>query len=442
MSALLAEIATAELTTKRALLRAFVYKNHTTKYDWSKIGRPSQQTPEGRWRVWFIKAGRGWGKTRTGGEECRKQVKRGRRRLALVGATAADVRDTMIEGESGIMAIHPDHERPTYEPSKRRLTWPNGAIATLYSADEPERLRGPQHDFAWADELASWRYPAAWDMLQFGLRLGDNPQVVVTTTPKPRAFIKKILSHPKTVVTHGSLYENKDNLAEDFVEYILGTYEGTRLGRQEIDGEFLEDTPGALWTHDLIEQTRWIGDIPPLSRIVVAIDPAVSVAEESDETGISVVGKGLITPDMFEGRMLPDFPFHVEHGFVLADRGGRLTPQEWADRAVSLYHEFEADAIVAEVNNGGNLVTENIRTRYPSVRVRSVTATRGKVMRAEPVAGFFEQGRAHMTRGFPLLEDQLCSFVPGQLDKSPDRVDAMVWAFHDLMVKSKSIKAA
>ncbi len=254
-------------------------------YAWRAWARPSQLPPEGNWRVWLLLAGRGFGKTRSGAEFVRERVNLGEaKRVALVAPTAADARDVMVEGESGLLAISPPNERPLYEPSKRRLTWPNGAVATLFSADEPERLRGPQFDLAWCDELAAWRYPAAWDILAMGLRLGTHPRVVATTTPKPVPLIRALLKTPDCVVTRGSTRENADNLAPSFLGAILAHYEGTRLGRQELDAELIEDVPGALWTRDAIERTR-VDAAPVLRRIVVAIDPAVSSKDDAEDPG-------------------------------------------------------------------------------------------------------------------------------------------------------------
>ena len=265
------------------------------RYGWDGVrARKEQIAPPGDWRTWLLLAGRGFGKTRTGAEWVRSQVwNHGRRRVALVAPTAADARDVIVEGESGLLNIGAPKERPYYEPSKRRLTWPNGAIATTYSADEPERLRGPQHDAAYCDEVASWRYPEAYDMLLFGLRLGADPRVVVPTTPKPVKIVRELVADPTTVVTRGSTYENRANLATAFLAQIIKKYEGTRLGRQEIEAEVLDDMPGALWTRGLLEELRWpVGKpVPDLSRIVVAIDPAVTTGEEADETGVIVAGR-------------------------------------------------------------------------------------------------------------------------------------------------------
>ncbi len=394
-------------------------------YDWRLWGRPSQLPPTGNWQVWLILAGRGFGKTRTGAEMMRARATRlMARRLALIAPTANDARDVMVEGESGILAISPPWERPRYEPSKRRLTWPNGAIATLFSADEPERLRGPQHDAAWCDELASWRYPEAWDMLMLGLRLGADPRVVVTTTPRPTAILRELIVDPRVIITRGTTYENRTNLAPAFLGQIVRKYQGTRLGRQELNAELLEDVPGALWNRGMIEACR-AHTAPTLIRIVVAIDPAASSTVGADETGIIVAGKD------DNGR-----------GWVLANSSGRYPPMEWAKTAVSAYRAHRADRVVAEVNNGGDMVQAMLRMIEPNVPFRAVRASRAKVTRAEPVAALYEQGRVHHLGAFPQLEDQMCAFTAdtqtsregGPRSYSPDRVDALVWALTDLLV--------
>lgn len=321
--------------------------------------------------------------------------------MALVAPTAADARDVMVEGESGILAISPPWCRPVYEPSKRRLTWPNGAIATLYSADKPDRLRGPQHDGAWADEVGSWRYPEAWDNLMFGLRLGADPRCVVTTTPRPVKLIRNLVGDPTTAETRGSTYENRDNLAQAFLNTIVKKYEGTRLGRQELYGELLDDVPGALWQRKVLDDLRR-EKAPDLARVVVAIDPATTSEEDSNETGIVAAGLGV------DG-----------HGYVLDDASLRDSPSAWARAAVRLYYRRQADRIVAEVNNGGDLVETVLRTVDPRVSYKGVHAARGKVIRAEPVAALYEQGRVHHVGLFEDLEDQLCNWVPGM--DSPDR---------------------
>lgn len=376
--------------------------------------RDKQIPPLGDWSVCMWLTGRGWGKTRTGSEELRRRVvDEGAKRVAIVAPTAADARDVMVEGESGVLAVcRRAKVAVQYEPSKRRITWPEyDAIATTYSADEPDRLRGPQHDFAWCDELAAWRYPEAWDMLMFGLRLGTNPQCIVTTTPKPRKLIRDLVEDPRCVVVRGSTYENRDNLAETFFSTIIRAYEGTTLGQQELHGEILTDIPGALWHRGLIQRR----EDPGCSRIVVAIDPAVTSKESSDETGIIVAGKD---GDRF---------------FVLEDLSGRYSPDQWARIAVEAYRNWSADRIVGEVNNGGDMIESVIRQVDRDVSYTSVRATRGKAVRAEPIAALYEQGRGFHVGAFPELEDQMCSWTQ-EADWSPDRLDAMVWSGHELML--------
>ena len=385
-------------------------------YNWSFWARPNQLPPPGTWLVWLLLAGRGFGKTRTGAEWVRHEVETGRRgRLALVAPTAADARDVMIEGESGILRVSPNSFRPHYEPSKRRLTWPNGALATAFSADEPDRLRGPQHDGAWAEELAVWRYPEAWDMLMFGLRLGQEPRAVVTTTPKPVKLIRDLLQGKATTVTRGTTYENRANLARSFFEQIVAQYEGTRLGRQELLAELLEDVPGALWKREAIERLRVVKR-PQLVRVVVGVDPAASSGAVSAETGILAAGLGA------DG-----------HGYVLDDLSLRGSPGAWAAAVVTGYYKFTADRVIAEVNNGGDMVESTVRTVDPTVSYKAVHASRGKQTRAEPVAALYEQGKVHHVGVFADLEEQMCSWVPSDA-KSPDRMDALVWALTELML--------
>ena len=384
------------------------------------MARPEQLAPGGEWLIWLILAGRGWGKSLTGAQWVRAQAEAGVSPIALVGATSADCRDVMLEGPSGILSICPNSNRPLYEPSKRRLTWPSGVTATLFSSEEPERLRGPQHACAWLDELCAWRnLGETWDQLQFGLRIGRRPRQVVTSTPKPskllRALVKRAAETGDVVITKGSTFDNAANLAPSFLADIERQFGGTRLGRQELSAEILDDTPGALWTRDLIEKTR-VEPVHPgkLKRIVVAIDPAVSVGEGSDETGIVVAGLG-----------------HSGEFFILADLSGRYLPNDWATRAVGAYRQFSADRIIAEANQGGAMVESTIRAVAPNVPVRLVHASRGKITRAEPISALFEQGRAHLAGTFNELEDQLCTFEAGS-SSSPDRFDAMVWAMTEL----------
>ena len=396
-------------------------------YDWAFWGRPEQQMPSGDdWDKWLILAGRGWGKTRTGAETVRAWVRSGYRRIALVAATAADARDVLVEGESGILRVHPDAERPLYEPSKRRLTWPNGAIATTYSADEPDRLRGPQHDAALCDELASWSYPEAWDMLMMGLRLGERPRVAITTTPRPIKIIRDLMSDPRCRVTRGATHDNALNLAPQFLSQIVARYEGTRLGRQELYAEVLTDNPGALWHRDSMIEPYRVRDLPYVRRIVVAIDPAVTSSEDSDETGIIVAALGE------DGR-----------GYVLEDVTCKESPAGWAARAIEAYHKWGADRIVAEGNQGGDMIETIIRSIDPAISYTRVHARHGKYARAEPVAALYEQGRiSHVGASLGLLEDELCEYDQTTARASPNRLDALVWALTSLMLGAPGLSYA
>lgn len=370
-------------------------------------------------------AGRGFGKTRAGAEWVRSLVESGSaHRIALVGPTLHDVRSVMVEGDSGILAISPPWNRPRFEPSKRLLTWPNGATASLFGAEEPERLRGPQHDAAWCDELCAWKQTeAAFDMLLFGLRLGQQPRAMITTTPKPSPLLKRLLVDPKTRVSRGTTFDNLKNLAPGFAHSVIARYRGTRLGRQELNAELLEDTPGALWSRDLIEASRT--EIPPnLERVVVAVDPPASIGENADECGIVAAGK---TTD--------------DRAVVIRDDSERgLSPHGWASKAVKLYHALHADRIVAETNMGGAMVEAIIREIDPAVAFRAVHASRGKVARAEPVAALYEQGRVLHAGAFEQLEDQMCNYTGDRrlAGGSPDRLDALVWALSDLMLTRSS----
>jgi phage terminase large subunit-like protein len=337
----------------------------------------------------------------------------------------------MVEGPAGILAVHPKEFRPLYEPSKRRLTWPNGAQATLYNAVEPDQLRGPQHDAAWGDEVAKWRYMEdTWDQLQFGLRLGKHPRQIITTTPRPLPLIRKMLNDETVVVTRGATLDNAANLAESTIKFLYERYAGSRLGRQELDGEVLEDIPGALWSRSNIDEHRLRSAPYEMSRIIVAIDPATSSEERSDETGIVCVG-------------LAKDPDGYSRGYLLADRSIRGTPEEWAKAAVALYREFEADRIVAEKNQGGEMVAAVLRAVDRNVPVTLVSATRGKVVRAEPVSALYEQGRIHHVGRFNELEDQMCTFSQDydRANGSPDRMDALVWGFTALFEKITGRKA-
>jgi phage terminase large subunit-like protein len=362
--------------------------------------------------------GRGAGKTRSGAEWIRQRVEAGlSKRIALVAQTPADVRDVMVEGESGLLKISPSWNMPLYEPSKRRLTWPNGAFALAFSSYEPDRLRGPQFDTAWCDELASWHYSReTWDNLMFTMRLGEEPKVAVTTTPKPIRLLRDLIDRPDCVVTRGSTYDNIQNLPPQFFQAILNRYEGTSLGRQEIYADILEEAEGALWDRDWLDRFR-VRHIPEgLQRIVIAIDPAVTSHEQSDETGIIAVGLG-----------------EHENIYVLEDWSGRYSPNGWASAAISLYDKLDADLIVGEVNNGGDMVEYTLRTVDSAIPYKAVHASRGKQARAEPVAALYEQGKGHHVGTFGELEDQLCTWEPLSSDKSPDRMDALVWAVSELV---------
>lgn len=428
------------------------------RYDWAFWGRPDQQEPESfrnaTKKVWFIRAGRGYGKTRTGAETTKRRVRDGKAgRIAIVAPTAGDARDIMIEGESGLLAVHPDWDKPNYEPSKRRVTWDNGATATVFSADEPDRLRGPQYDFVWGDEPASWRFgEEAWDNIEFGLRLGRHPQALLTGTPRPLPWLKAIMNDDETVVTTGSSFRNLANLAESFIRRILKKYEGTRLGLQELHALVLEDVEGALWRRSMIDadRVRWVQNeegglylpVPDLDVVVVAVDPAGTSGPDADETGIIVAGR---QGSRDEG-----------HAYVLGDYSLRGTPIEWADAVLKAYDDHQADKIVAEVNMGWDLVVANIHARRPRVKVEKVTAKRGKKLRAEPVSTLYEAHRVHHVgmldsqqahvgatgevEGEEGLETQMCEWVPGESDGSPDRVDALVYAITDLLGETKKRK--
>ena len=386
---------------------------------WEFWARPKQLAPAGDWTYWLLLAGRGFGKSRSLSEWSKqKALEMPGSRGAIISATAADARDVLIEGVSGILSVHPEDERPLYEPSKRRITWGNGTIATVFTADKPDRLRGPQFHWAICDELCAWRFGReAYDMLMFGLRLGENPQCAIATTPKRTPLLKEILNDQATVTTKGSTYENQDNLAAGFFRNIIGRYEGTRLGRQELNAELLEDVDGALWNRALLEETR-VTRVPPMRKVVVAVDPKASTSARS-ESGIVVCGLG-----------------QDKHGYLMEDASIDGSPEAWARQAVSAYHRHKANAIVAETNNGGDMVVHTIHTVDPSVPVIKVTATRGKHTRAEPVSALYEQKKIHHHGAFPLLEDQYCSWVPGE--DSPDRMDAAVWGFTELMVSGRS----
>lgn len=383
-------------------------------YDWDFWAREEQQYPEGDWTFWILMGGRGAGKTRTGAE-CVRSWHHEHERIALVSQTKGDGRDVMIEGDAGILAVSPPDERPSYEPTKRRLSWPNGSVATLYSGDEPDQLRGPAHEVAWVDELSKFKYPQdAWDNLMLGLRLGQRPRACVTMTPRPIPIVKALVSDRRTHLTRETTFENLDNLAPSFREEILTKYEGTRLGRQELLAEILDEVEGALWTQALVEQHR-VTDHPDLMRIVVGVDPPGSI--EGAEAGIVAAGAAR------KGDKV--------HYYVLDDRSLHASPDGWGKEAVAVYRTRRADRILGERNFGGDMVESTIRTVDPDVSYRDVVSSRGKQLRAEPIAALSEQGRLHMVGSFPALEDELTSWVPG--DRSPNRMDAMVFAVTELL---------
>lgn len=385
---------------------------------WRLEQRCAQVPPDdGDWQTWLILAGRGWGKTRTGAEWIVEQAQTlPGTRWAIVAPTFADARDTCVEGDSGVLYCL--GEQPAvWNRSLGELVMANGSRIKLFSADEPDRLRGPQHHGAWCDELAAWRYPDAWDQLQFGLRLGDRPRTVVTTTPRPTALVRRLHDRASTHITTGHTRENAANLAPAALAELEATYAGTRLGRQELEGELLTDTPGALWTLAEIEAAR-VQEHPDLDRIVVGVDPAVTSGEDADLTGIVVVG-----------RAGEDF-------YLLADRSGRYTPDGTAQVAVGLLDDFDADRVVGEVNNGGDYIGTVLRHVDRNVPYRQVRASRGKRVRAEPIAALYEQGRVHHVGAFDDLEDQLCRWTPDD-PGSPDRMDALVWACSDLLEPSR-----
>jgi len=396
--------------------------------------RPEQIAPDGDWDIWLILAGRGWGKTRTGAQWVREQVQNGARRIALIGETASDTRDVMVEGISGILSVYPDADRPLYEPSKRRITWPNGAVAITFNATEPDQLRGPNFDLAWCDELAKWRYAReTWDQLQFGLRIGDHPRVLVTTTPRPIELVKAIVagSEGKVHITRGNTMDNRSNLAEKFLEKIVARYDGTRLGRQELRGEILGDIPNALWTYAQIESARVREQPEELDRIIVAVDPAISNTETSDEHGIIVAG----------------YEQGSNEAYVLEDASMTGTPMQWARRAIALHDEYEADGIVVEINQGGDMVAQTLRSVRNNIPIIEVRASRGKHIRAEPIASLYEQGRVHHVGAFPELETQMTQMTTFGFEGegSPDRLDALVWALSNLfpvMVRAKKDRTA
>ncbi|OJY08449.1 MAG: ATP-binding protein [Rhizobiales bacterium 62-47] len=392
--------------------------------------RPPELAPNGEpWLIWLMIGGRGAGKTRAGAEWIRAQAlglppfaSEAVARIALVGETEHDVREVMIEGVSGLLAVHPRAQRPVWSPSRKRLEWSNGAVAYAFSAEDPESLRGPQFGCAWSDEMAKWRYAeATFDMLQFGLRLGNQPRQLITTTPRPTALLKRLMCDPASAVTRAPTHVNALNLAPTFLKSVMARYQGTRMGRQELDGEIIEDRPDALWSRALLESCRVI-EAPPLQRIVVAVDPPASSSKRADACGIVAAG-------LSESGTL----------YVLADETVKAaTPATWAARAIALWQRLEADVLVAEVNQGGEMVRAVMHEIDNSVPVVPVRAMRGKWVRAEPVAMLYAQGRVKHAGTFPALEDEMCDFGSNGLSSghSPDRLDALVWAITALTARA------
>lgn len=390
-------------------------KRASSASSWRKVARPEQIEPSGDWSTWLILAGRGWGKTRTGAEWFREQAKQSPF-MRIIAPTFADARDVCVEGESGLKRICLPGELVLWNRSMGEGEFRNGSRFKVFSGAEPERLRGPQSYADWCDELGAWAYPrATWDMAQMGLRLGQHPRAVVTTTPRPNDVIRELLKLGSTHVTKGTTYDNRANLAPSFFASIVSRYEGTRLGRQELNAELLEDVPGTLWVREWIDRLRVTG-VPKLVRIVVAIDPSAGSKDSSDEAGIVVVGKG-----------------DDKHGYVLGDYTLRGTPSQWASEAIAAYHRHNADRIIAEVNNGGEMVETVLRgvEGGEAIPYTSVHASDSKRTRAEPVSALYEQNRIHHVGIFSALEDEQCNWIPSE-GKSPNRIDALVWAVTEL----------
>jgi phage terminase large subunit-like protein len=398
---------------------------------WRLWAHAGQLAPDDGWHTWLIMAGRGFGKTRAGAEWVRAIAEADRTaRIALVGSTLGEARRVMVEGPSGLLAIAPWRKRPVFEPSKRQLTWPGGAVATLYSAAEPESLRGPQHSHAWCDEIAKWdqaggRAESTWDNLLLGLRLGKAPRAVATTTPRAVPLLKRLLRQPELIVTRGTTGDNRDNLPPGFVRSVRAQFGRSLLGRQELDGELIEEIEGALWTRALLEDCREDCASSPSQRVVIGVDPPASA--QGDACGIIACALG-------------------EDGLarVLADRSvSRPTPERWARAVADASREWQADRVVAEANNGGEMVRSVLHAADFALPVRLVHASRGKSARAEPVAALYESGRVRHVGPMPLLEDELCGLMAGGTyegpGRSPDRADALVWALSELMLRRRSL---
>ncbi len=390
---------------------------------WAFHVRDEQRPPEGDWTTWIYLGGRGAGKTRAGAEWVRARVEEGCRRIAIVGANANDARYVMVEGESGLLSVASPWLRAKYEPSKRLITWPNGAIATLFSAEEPDMLRGPQHDTAWCDELAKWTHlEAAWDNLQLGLRIGQRPQQMVTTTPRALPVLKSLMQRSDSVITRSTSYDNRDNLAPAFFAHVISRYDGTRFGRQEIDAEILDEIQGALWTRAMIDEALVSRNVemPKMVRVVVGVDPSGTRGQDGrDSVGIVVAGKAI------DGRC-----------YVMDDWTCSLSPAGWGRRVAEAVAQHQADCVVAEENFGGAMVESVLLAAQVGTRIKMVHASHGKIARAEPISALYEQGRVGHASAFMALEDQFCAFTfDGYLGKgSPDRADAAIWALTELML--------
>lgn len=393
------------------------------RWNWHAWARPNQLPPDGDWLTWLVLAGRGFGKTRCGAEWVREEVTARRvSRIALIAETQKDLEEVMVFGQSGLLSVFPPHQKPKITKKPIRIEFHTGAIANGYNATEPDQLRGPQFDCAWGDEMAKWRYAReTWDQLQFGLRLGLHPRQIITTTPRSIPILKEILAAPTTVNSRGVTTDNQDNLAASFIKSITDKYAGTRLGRQELSAEILDDVPDALWTRASLDRDRRkLSELPTLKRVVVAIDPAAKkneMPEDGAATGIMVAGVG-----------------EDNRGYVLDDATCRLSPNGWARMAVACFDRYHADCIVGEINNGGEMVAATVRAVRPTVPFKEVHASKGKWTRAEPVAALYEQGRISHIGTFALLEDEMVNFGPNGMvgEMSPDRVDALVWAFTEL----------
>jgi phage terminase large subunit-like protein len=423
----LAVVTASHASGKRRLQRLSPAEAALLRYEWRFWARPSQIAPAGEWGIWLLMTGRGFGKTRAGAQWVIEQAKSPGHRIAIVGRIPADGRDVMVGGESGILACSAPDFRPAYTPSQRLLRWSNGSEAKLYSSEKPEDLRGPNFHCAWIDELAKYdRAQETWDTLVMAVRLPTDPRIVVTTTPRPISIIKTLMDDPACRVTHGSIYDNRSNLSGKFFERLVKRYEGTYLGQQELEGLLITDRPGALWTREVIDTHRVRAAPDILTRVVVAIDPPATASQDSSEAGIVVVGQGI------DGC-----------AYVLADGSLHGSPDTWGRQAVRLYDRFNADQIIGEVNNGGDMVGFTVKQCAEALRrdgerdssvvpYVAVRASRGKLTRAEPVSALYTQGRVRHVGLYADLEDQLTSWVPGEA--SPDRLDALVWALTSLVI--------